>query len=68
MAVSGGDWRQKLGELAPMPVQIAGPQAIQFFVADGNTASRFSLWKNLRDGNLSVYLTTSWPTRLPLRS
>ena len=53
-------WRRlaaKLGELAPMPVQIAGPQAIQFFVADGKYREQVFSLEDLRDGNLSVYLT-----------
>jgi hypothetical protein len=53
-------WRRlaaKLGELAPMPVQIAGPQAIQFFVADGKYREQVFSLEDLRDGNVSVYLT-----------
>jgi hypothetical protein len=52
-------WRRlalKLGELAPMPVQIAGPQAIQFFVADGKYRQQVFALEDLRDGKLSVYL------------
>jgi hypothetical protein len=53
-------WRRlasKLGELAPMPVQIAGPQAVQFFVADGKYREQVFSLEDLRDGNLSIYLT-----------
>jgi hypothetical protein len=53
-------WRRlaaKLGELAIMPAQVAGPQAVQFFVPDGKYRQQVFSLEDLRDGNLSVYLT-----------
>jgi hypothetical protein len=52
-------WRQlagKLGKLAPMPVQMAGAQAVMFYVADGKYRLQVFALEDLNDGNLSVYL------------
>jgi hypothetical protein len=52
-------WRRlagKLSHLAPMPVQMAGAQAVMFYVADGKYRLQVFALEDLSDGNLSVYL------------
>jgi hypothetical protein len=52
-------WRRlagKLSQLAPMPVQMAGAQAVMFYVADGKYRLQVFALEDLGDGNLSVYL------------